>query len=113
LQSDRLVAQAVDRTLLELLQEPNPITESASLYALNQQKAQAQQIIQQPLQNVLVKDTASSLLGQSQQPSAIAQLLSMSGQPHFQHLTSDRLLSLVTQVQQNQEEITQIAYPTS
>ena len=36
LHSDRLSAQAVDDALLELLQEPNPITESASLYALNQ-----------------------------------------------------------------------------
>ncbi len=65
---DRLSARAVDDALLELLQEPNPITESASLYALNQLNpnkalAQAQQIMQQPLQNDLVKDTARRLLG--------------------------------------------------
>jgi hypothetical protein len=117
LQSDRLLAQAVEDTLLELLQEPNPLTESASLYALNQlnqKKAQIQahQIIQQPLQNDLVKDTASSLLGQSQQPSVIAQLLSMSGQLQFTNMTPDQLLSLVTQAQQKQQDITQIAYPT-
>ncbi|NJK58061.1 MAG: 4Fe-4S binding protein [Pleurocapsa sp. SU_5_0] len=116
LQSDRRLAQAVEDTLLELLQEPNPLTESASLYALNQlnqKKAQTQahQIIQQPLQNDLVKDTASSLLVQSQKPSVIAQLLSVSGQPQFINMTPDQLLSLVTQAQQKQQDIRQIAYP--
>ena len=113
LHSDRLSAQAVDDALLELLQEPNPITESASLYALNQlnpKKAQAQaaKILQQPLQNDLVKNTASSLLERSSKPSVISQLLSMSGQPDFQNITPDRLLSLVTQAQQNQKDITEI-----
>jgi hypothetical protein len=117
LQSDRLLAQAVSDALLELLQEPNPITESASLYALNQLNpkkaiAQAQKISQQPLQNDLVKDTASSLLGQSHKPSVIAQLLSMSGQLQFHNMTPEQLLSLVNQAQQNQQDITQIAYPS-
>ncbi|NJO96948.1 MAG: hypothetical protein HC764_13750 [Pleurocapsa sp. CRU_1_2] len=116
LQSDRRLAQAVEDTLLELLQEPNPLTESASLYALNQlnqKKAQTQahQIIQHPLQNDLVKDTASSLLVQSQKPSVIAQLLSVSGQPQFINMTPDQLLSLVTQAQQKQQDIRQIACP--
>ncbi|MEL7076074.1 MAG: 4Fe-4S binding protein [Cyanobacteria bacterium J06582_2] len=114
--SDRLSAQAVDDALLELLQEPNPITQSSSLYALNQlnQKkalAQATQILQQPLQNDLVKDTARSLLGQSHKPSVVAQLINMSGQPHLQNMTPDQLLSLVTQAQQNQQDITEITSP--
>ncbi|MGB5633547.1 MAG: 4Fe-4S binding protein [Waterburya sp.] len=114
LHSESLSAQAVDNALLELLQEPNPITESASLYALtqlNRQKGlgQAQQISQKPLQNDLLKDTAISLLGQSLKPSVIEQLLSMSRQPHFQNMTSDQLLSLVTQAQQNHHDITEIA----
>ena len=116
LHSESLSAQAVDDALLELLQEPNPITESASLYALaqlNQNKAiaQAQQIMQQPLQNDLVKDTAARILGQATKPAVIEQLLSMSGQPHFQAMTPDQLLALVTQAQQNQQDITEIAPP--
>ena len=106
LHSESLSAQAVDDALLELLQEPNPITESASLYALTQLNrskgiAQAQKILQQPLQNDLVKDTAASILGQSSRTPIIEQLLSMSGQPDFQNMTPDRLLALVTQAQQN------------
>lgn len=116
LHSESLSAQAVYDALLELLQEPNPITESASLYALTELDrdrglAQAQQISQKPLQNDLVKDTAISLLGQSRKPSVIEQLLSLSGQPHFQNMTPDQLLSLVTQAQQNHQDITEIAYP--
>lgn len=111
LHSASLSNQAVYNALLELLQEPNPITESASLYALTQLNrdqglAQAQQISQKPLQNDLVKDTAISLLGQSRKPSVIEQLLSLSGQPHFQNMTPDQLLSLITQAQQNQQNIT-------
>ena len=117
LRSQSLSAQAVNNALLELLQEPNPITQSASLYALTQLNreqglAQAQRISQKPLQNDLLKDTANSTLGQSRKPSVIEQLLSMSQQPHFQNLTPDRLLSLVTQAQQDQQDITEIAYPT-
>jgi 4Fe-4S binding domain len=105
LYSDRLLAKAVDDALLELLQEPNPITQSASLYALkqlNQKKAQiqARKIIQQPLQNDLVKDTARNLLNHSRQPSIMEQLINMSEQPNFQNLTPDQLLSLITQAQQ-------------
>ena len=115
--SDRLSAQAVDDALLELLQEPNPITQSASLYALNQlnqKKAQtkAQEILQQPLQNDLVKDTANSLLGQTRKPSVISQLLSMSGQANFQSMTPDQLLSLVTEAKNSQQDITEITFPT-
>ena len=111
LHSASLSNQAVYNALLELLQEPNPITESASLYALTQLNrdqglAQAQQISQKPLQNDLVKNTAISLLGQSRKPSVIEQLLSLSGQPHFQNMTPDQLLSLITQAQQNQQNIT-------
>ncbi|MEL6502557.1 MAG: hypothetical protein AAFQ23_14380, partial [Cyanobacteria bacterium J06623_1] len=80
---------------------------------LNQKKAlaQAKQILQQPLQNDLVKDTARSLLGQSHKPSVVAQLINMSGQPHLQNMTPDQLLSLVTQAQQNQQDITEITSP--
>ncbi len=118
LHSKSLSAQAVEDALLELLQEPNPITESASLYALtqfnpNKGLAQAQQISRKPLQNDLVKDTAVNLLGQSSKPSVIEQLLSMSGQPHWQNMTPDQLLSLVTQAQQNHQDITEIANPTN
>jgi len=113
LHSDRLSAQAVDDALLQLLQEPNPITESASLYALNQlnsKKAltQAAKILQQPLQNDLVRNTAQSLVGQSSEPSVISQLLSVSGQPDFQRMTAEQLLSIVTKAQQKQQDITQI-----
>ena len=116
LHSESLSAQAVDDALLELLQEPNPITESASLYALTQLNrhkgmAQAQKILQQPLQNDLVKDTAASILNQSAKTPVIEQLLSMSGQPHFQNMTPDQLLALVTQAQQNHQDITEIAPP--
>ncbi|MEO0834621.1 MAG: hypothetical protein AAFY16_01255, partial [Cyanobacteria bacterium J06642_3] len=114
--SNLLSAKAMDNALLELLQEPNPITQAASLYALTQLNreqglAQAQQIINQPLQNDLVKDTAASLLGRSHQPAVIEQLLSMSGQPDFQNMTPDQLLSLVTQAQETEQDITEIAYP--
>lgn len=114
LHSESLSAQAVDDALLELLHEPNPITEAASLYALaqlNQNKAiaQAQQIMQQPLQNDLVKDTAARILGQSAKPAVIEQLLSISGQPYFQAMTPDQLLALVTQAQQDHQDITEIA----
>ena len=116
LHSESMNARAVDDVLLELLQEPNPITESASLYALTQLKpdkglAKARQILQQPLQNDLVKNTAVSLLGQSRKPSIVEQLLSMSGKPRFQKMTPDELLSLVTQAQRNQQDITEIARP--
>ena len=118
LHSESLSAQAVDDSLLQLLQEPNPITQSASLYALTQLNrdqglAEAQQISQKPMQNDLVKDTAISLLGQSRKPSVIEQLLSMSVQPNFQNMTPDQLLSLVTQAQQEHQDITEIARPTS
>ena len=117
LHSESLSAQAVDDALLELLQEPNPITESASLFALTQLNrdkgiAQAQQILQKPLQNDLVRDTAASVLGQGLRTSVIEQLLSMSGQPNFQAMTPDRLLALVTQAQQNNQDITEIAPPS-
>lgn len=116
LHSESLSAQAVNDALLELLQEPNPITESASLYALTQLNqnrglAEAQQIIQKPLQNDLVKDTAASILGQSRKPPIIEQILSMSGQSNWKNMTPDQLLSLVTQAQQNQQDVTEIAYP--
>ena len=106
LHQDRLSAQAVDDVLLELLQEPNPITESASLYALNQlnqkkARAQAQKILQQPQQNELIKDTANSLLGRSHKPAIIARLLEISIRENFQSLTAERLLLMVTQAQQN------------
>ena len=118
LHSESLSAQAVDDSLLQLLQEPNPITQSASLYALTQLNrdqglAQAQQMSQKPMQNDLVKDTAISLLGQSRKPSVIEQLLSMSVQPNFKNMTPDQLLSLVTQTQQEHQDITEIARPTS
>ena len=113
LHSDRLCAQAVYDVLLQLLQEPNPITESASLYALNQlnpkqAQVQAQKMLQQPWQNDLVKDTAQSLLGRLSQPSVIARLLSMSGQPDFQNMTPDRLLTSLTQAEQSDRDVTQI-----
>ena len=116
LHSETLSAQAVDDALLELLQEPNPITESASLYALAQlnpakASAQARQILQKPLQNDLVKDTAASILGQSRKTSVIEQLLTMSGQANFQHLTTEQLLSMVTQAQQSNRDITEVAPP--
>ena len=116
LHSESLSAQAVNDALLELLQEPNPITESASLYALTQLNqnrglAEAQQIIQKPLQNDLVKDTAASILGQSRKPPIIEQILSMSGQSNWKNMTPDQLFSLVTQAQQNQQDVTEIAYP--
>ena len=109
-----LSAQAVDTVLVELLQEPNPITEAASLYALtqiNQQQglAQAQRLISQPLQNDLVKDTAASLLGHIKQTSVIERLISMSEQPHYQKMTPEQVLSLVTQAKE--QDITEIAYP--
>ena len=64
------------------------------------------------MQNDLVKDTARSLLGQSSKPAVIEQLLSMSGQPHFQNMTSEQLLSLVTQAQQTHQDVTEIASST-
>ena len=116
LHSETRSAKAVDDALLELLQEPNPITESASLYALAQlnpdrASTQAQQILQKPLQNDLVKDTAASVLGQSRKTSVIEQLLSMSGQANFQNMTTEQLLSLVTQAQNSNRDITEIAPP--
>ena len=114
LHSESLSAKALDNALLELLQEPNPITESASLYALTQLNrdkglAQAQQILQKPLQNNLVKDTAAGLLGQSRKTLVIEQLLSMSRQPHFQTMTTEQLLSIVTQAQETNQDLTEIA----
>ena len=116
LHSETLSAQAVDDALLELLQEPNPITESASLYALAQlnpakASAQAQQILHKPLQNDLVQDTAASILGQSRKTSVIEQLLSMSRQANFQSMTTEQLLSMVTEAQHSNRDITEIAPP--
>ncbi len=117
LRSRSLSDRAVGNALLELLQEPNPITESASLYALaqlNREKgiAQAQKILQQPLQNDLVKNTAASILGQSLNTSVIEQLLSMSAKPYFQTMTPEQLLALLNQAQQNHQDITEIAPPS-
>jgi len=116
LHSETISTKAVDDALLELLQEPNPITESASLFALaqlNPSKAstQAQQILQQPLQNDLVKDTADSILGQSRKPAVIEQLLSVSRQANFQNVTTEQLLSMVNQAKQNNQDVTEIAPP--
>lgn len=113
-ENQSLSVQVAENILLELLQEPNPITEAASLYALtqiNRQQglAQAQQLISQPLQNDLVKDTAASLLGHTQQTSVIERLISMSGQPYYQKMTPEQVLSLVTQAKE--QDITEIAYP--
>ena len=121
---ESLSAEAVDNTLLELLQEPNPITEAASLYALtqlNRQKglAQAEQMLNQPLLDDLVKDTAASLLGYSYRTSIIEQLLSMLDRPYFASLTVEQLLSMVKQAQtsnrdykpNNNQDITEIAPP--
>jgi hypothetical protein len=114
-----LSAEAVDNTLLELLQEPNPITEAASLYALtqlNRQKglAVAELLLQQPLIDDLVKDTAAKLLGRSSQTAIIEQLMSVVSQPHFASLTVEQLLSMVKQSQQgdySNRDITEIAPP--
>jgi hypothetical protein len=111
-----LSAQAVNETLLELLQEPNPITESASLYAMSQLNreqglTQAQQILHKPLLNDLVKNTAASVLGQLSRPAIIEQLLSMLKQPHFQTMTPEQLLSLVTKAKQNNQDLTETALP--
>ncbi|WP_019505499.1 4Fe-4S binding protein [Pleurocapsa sp. PCC 7319] len=93
------LAQAVEDVLLELLQEPNPITESVSLYALTQLNqtqglAKAQQILQKPFSDDLVKDTAASLLAPSSKGGVIEQLLSISRQPHFKAMTPEQLLSI-------------------
>ncbi len=117
-------AEAVENTLLELLQEPNPITEAASLYALtqfNRQQglAQAERMLKQPLIDDLVKDTAASLLGRSTQTAIIEQLMTMLGQPYFASLSVEQLLSIVKQAQKNahhtyssnNQDITEIAPP--
>ena len=121
---ESLSAEAVDNILLELLQEPNPITEAASLYALTQLNrhkglAKAEQILNQSLIDDLVKDTAASLLGYSRQPAIIEQLLSMLGKPHFASFNVEQLLSMVKQAQtnnrdykpSNNQDITEIAPP--
>ena len=121
------LARAVEDVLLELLQEPNPITQSVSLYALTklnqaQGLAQAQQILQKPLSDDLVKDTAASLLAPSSKAGVIEQLLniskksdfksmtpeqllSISEQPHFKTMAPEQLLSLLKQIQKNDENI--------
>ena len=116
LHSESLSAQAVDDALLELLQEPNPITEAASLYALTQLNrdrgiARSRQILQKPLQNDLLKATAASILG-SRRTSVIEELLTMSEQPNFQAMTPEQLLALVSGAQQSDRDITEIAPPT-
>lgn len=115
LHSKSVSAQAVDNALSELLQEPNPITEAASLYALTQLNrdraiALAQQILQKPLQNDLLKDTVASILG-SRKTSVIEELLNMSKQPNFQAMTPKQLLALISGVQQSDQDITEIAPP--
>ncbi|MEL6438425.1 MAG: 4Fe-4S binding protein [Cyanobacteria bacterium J06621_8] len=98
--SDDLASRpSIDNALLELLQEPNPITQAASLYALTQIDreqglAQAQEITLQPTPDNLLKNTAASLLEQSAQPLVIEQLLSLSRQPNFSNMTPEQLLSI-------------------
>ena len=108
--------ESIEGILLDLSHEPNPITQAASLYALTQLnpekgQQQASQLLTKTMLDDLVKETAANILGKPHQsPSIIEQLLALSQQNNFQSLTSEKLLSLVTQAKKQGEEITQL-YP--
>jgi hypothetical protein len=93
--------EAAENALLELLQEPNPITQAASLYALNQfdrpkGMAQAETILTQPFLNDLVRDTANHILGKSNQKTSIVEeLINMSAQAGLSSMSYQDLLHLV------------------
>ena len=95
--------EAIEEILLDLSQEPNPITQAASLYALTQLnpekgQQQASQLLTKNMLGDLVKETVAYILDEPHQsPSIIEQLLTLSQQNNFQSLTSEKLLSLVTQ----------------
>ncbi len=114
LANEKVSVAALESTLLELLQEPNPITQSASLYALTQfDRAKglnhAQEILTQPLLDDLVRDTAAYLLGQSNKATSIVeQVINISTQAGFNLMSSQELLSLVTQAQKNNQDITEL-----
>jgi len=108
--------ESIEGILLDLSHEPNPITQAASLYALTQLnpekgQQQASQLLTKTMLDDLVKETAANILGKPHQsPSIIEQLLALSQQNNFQSLTSEKLLSLVTQAKKQGEEVTQL-YP--
>jgi hypothetical protein len=101
LDNNEIPLEAAENTLLELLQEPNPITQAASLYALNQFDrtkgvAQAKTLLTQPFLNDLVRDTANHLLGKSKQKtSIIEELINMCAQAGLNSMSYQDLLHLV------------------
>ena len=106
--------EEIEGVLLDLSHEPNPITQAASLYALTQLnpekgKQQASQLLTKNMLDDLVQETAANILGQPHQsPSILEQLLDLSQQSNFQSLTSEKLLSLVTQAKKHGGEVTQL-----
>jgi hypothetical protein len=107
--------EVVEDTLLQLLQEPNPITQAASIYALVQVnpqkgKAEANQLLTNPFLDDLVRETAAILAGQSRSStSVLEQLLSLSRQDTFELMSPEKLLSWVKQAQRQGEDLTQIS----
>ena len=95
--------EEIDVILVDLSNEPNPIYQVASLYALtqlNQKKGQQQasQLLTRTTLDDLVKEAVFDIVGKSHQsPSILEQLLTLSQQNNFQSLTSEKLLSLVAQ----------------
>jgi hypothetical protein len=114
LANEEISSEAAEDTLLQLLQEPNPITQSASLYALTQFNrakglAKAQEIMAQPLLNDLVRDTAAHILGQSHKPTSIVeQIINLSTQAGLSSMSFQELLSVVNQAQRENLDVTEI-----
>lgn len=95
-----------------LLQEPDPLTQAVSLYALShldaqRSREQAQQLLDsRPSLNSLVRETAAMLSAQENQPvtsptplSAIEKLLYLFGSDFFRGLKPENLIELADQAQ--------------
>ncbi|BAU66407.1 cyclic nucleotide-binding domain protein [Stanieria sp. NIES-3757] len=110
-----LTSAAIEQVLRELLHEPNPVIQAASLYALNQlnsqlAKTEAHHLLSEPLINKLVKETAFNIFNQSHgETSTLEQLLHLLRQEKYQSLTIEQLLSLASEIRQLRQDLTEIA----
>ncbi|MDJ0535569.1 MAG: 4Fe-4S binding protein [Xenococcaceae cyanobacterium MO_207.B15] len=114
LSSANIPSQSGKEVLLELLQEPNPITQALSVYSLvqiDQQQglAKARSIVNNPSMNNLVKETAASLLNPANNSAwIIKQLLVIAQQTNFTSMTSQQLLSVISALQKQKSEETKV-----
>ncbi|MDJ0678553.1 MAG: 4Fe-4S binding protein [Xenococcaceae cyanobacterium MO_167.B52] len=97
--------QSVTDILLELLQEPNPITQVLSLYCLvqfdhDQGLAKAQDLVNNASADSLIRKIATNLLNPASNESLLLkELRTLAHQPHFKSMNSQQILLAISELQ--------------